>query len=274
MMGFTLKKSVKCAKPNYKELQVSDLNLADYQRTRLSMEIVKKYAKDFDWDIFGVPLVCYRDGKYWVVDGQHRVEVLKLLGIETVLCQVLSGLTYEEEAAKFVKLNTEHKVLNANQKFHGKVEAKDSDALTIRDIMKQNNLTYAKHLRGENETVVSAIATVERIYDKKGATHLNRLLNILKQSWYGDKTAFNCSIMAGLSTFLSNSRGVQDGILISALERRMPNDIIISANLYASKNDTNVACGGSGLQKPHIAKVIRDLYNAEKQRLKEHSIIS
>lgn len=273
MMGFTLKKSAKCTKPNYKELQVSDLNLADYQRTRLSMEIVKRYAKDFDWDIFGVPLVSYRDGKYWVVDGQHRVEVLKILGIETVLCQVLSGLSYEEEAAKFVKLNTEHKVLNANQKFHGKVEAKDSDALSIRDIMKQNNLTYAKHLRGQNETVVSAIATVERIYNKKGSAHLNRVLNILKQAWYGDNSAFNCAVMVGLSTFLSNSRGVQDGILISTLERRMPNDIIVSANLYASKNDINLN-SGSGGQKPHIAKVIRDLYNAEKQRLKEHSIIA
>lgn len=273
MRGFSLKKSTKCVKPVYKELKVSELTLPDYQRIRLSMEIVKRYAQDFDWDIFGVPLVSYRDSKYSIVDGQHRIEVLKLLGIDTVLCQVLTGLTYEEEADKFVKLNTDHRVLNANQKFHGKVESKDLDALTIRDVLKQNNLTYAKHLCGNNETVVSAIATVERIYNKKGAAHLNRVLNILKQAWFGDKTAFNCAIMVGLSTYLSNSRGVQDGILISALERRMPNDVIVSANLYASKNDINVSCGSGG-QKPHIAKVIRDLYNAEKQRLKDCSIIS
>lgn len=271
-MKFKIKKEEKCIKPVYKELKVSELKLADYQRARLSMEIVRRYARNFDWDIFGVPLVSYRDGEYWVVDGQHRVEVLKIIGVETVLCQVLSGLSYEEEADKFVKLNTDHRVLNASQKFHGKVESKNKDALTIRDILKENNLTYARHLCEENMNAVSAIATVERLYNEKGAKHLARVISILKEAWYGDKSAFKCSILVGMSTFLSNSRGINDGVLVSALERRMPNDIIVSANLYASKNSISVS-DGSGGKKPHIAKVIRDLYNAEKQRLKEYSII-
>lgn len=271
-MKVILKKKANLQKPVYKTLKVSDICIPDYQRARLSMSLIKKYAENFDWDIFGVPLVSYRNGKYYAVDGQHRLEVLKMLGIETVLYQVLTGLTYEEEADKFVRLNVDHKLLNAADKFHGKVESKDKSSLCIRDILKSNNLTYSKILSEKNTTTVFAIRTVEIIYNKKGGEHLNRLLNILKNAWYGEPSAFSSIMMQGMSTFLSNSRGINEGILVSALERKMPKDIILSANLFANQDGMMVNSDTRG-NKPHVAKVIRELYNAEKARLKTHNII-
>lgn len=253
-------------KPIYKELKVADLCIADYQRGDLSMSKVKKYAENFDWDIFETPLVSYRDGTYWIVDGQHRIEVLKLLGVETVMCKVLVGLTYEEESSKFNKLNSERRLLSANDKFHSRVEAKEPDAVTIRDILSNNNLTYSKRLCRKGMDKITAITVVENIYHDGGKKHLDRVLHILKEAWCGEPSAFGCDMMQGLSTFLRHSRGINDEILVSCFEKRMPKDIVIAANVCASRDGVCVSTSG-GTKKSHVAKIMRDLYSAEKKRL-------
>lgn len=266
-----IKKLVVGKEPTYKKLKVSELKVDEYQRGDLSMKKVREYAQNFDWDIFETPLVSYRDGEYWIVDGQHRIETLKLLGIDTVFCKVLTDLTYEKEADKFNKLNTARRILNANDKFHSRVESKEKDATTIRDVLSQNNLTYSKRLCKNGLDKVSAITVVENIYRDGGEKHLNRVLNILKEAWYGEPAAFGCDMMQGLSTYLRNSRGVKDGILISCLERKLPKEVIAAANFYAGENNLCISSGTN--KKPHVAKVVRDLYNAEKKRLELHSII-
>ena len=266
-----IKRRIRRNKPVYKELKVSELNVAPYQRDSLSMQKVKEYAENFDWDLFETPLISYRDGKYWIVDGQHRIEVLKLLGIETVFCKVITGLSYETEADKFNKLNTARRILNAGDKFNSRVEANNEDAVTIRDILEKNNLTYCNRLRKNGCSKVSAIKTVEKIYKDGGEKHLDRVLSVLRESWYGEPAAFGCDMMQGLSTYFKNSRGVKDGILISALERKLPKEVIATANFYAGENNICISSGTN--KKPHVAKVIRDLYNAEKKRLEQHSII-
>lgn len=266
-----IKKLIAGKEPIYKKLKVADLCIGEYQRGDLSMKKVKEYAENFDWDIFETPLVSFRDGKYWIVDGQHRIETLKLLGIDTVFCKVLTDLTYEQEAAKFNKLNTARRILNANDKFHSRVESKERDATTIRDVLEKNKLTYSKRPCKDGYDKISAITVVENIYRDGGEKHLNRVLNILKEAWYGEPSAFGCDMMQGLSTYLRNSRGVKDGILISCLERKLPKEVIATANFYAGKNNM---CTSSGTnKKPHVAKVVRDLYNAEKKRLEQCSII-
>ena len=55
---------------------------------------------------------------------------LKKVGYKEVICQVLTGLTYEEECRRFNILNTGRTQLTANQVFHCRVEEKE-DALVM-----------------------------------------------------------------------------------------------------------------------------------------------
>ena len=258
--------------PVYKRLSVKDLKIADYQRDSISMKKVKEYAENFDWDIFETPLISYRDGEYWIVDGQHRIEVLKLLGIETVFCKVLTNLDYHQEALKFNKLNTARRILSACDKFHSRVEAKDCVATAIDKILKEYSLTYSNRTKARKRyDRVTAITAVENIYKEGGAEHLSRVLRVLKEAWYGEPAAFGRDMMQGLSTFFKNSRGVNDGILISCLERRMPKDILASAKIFGAENGITISSGSSKM--PHVAKVVKDLYTAEKNRLKVRNVI-
>lgn len=42
----------------------------------------------------GVLLISYRDGKYYIIDGQHRQVLLQMQGVEETLCQIITGLTH------------------------------------------------------------------------------------------------------------------------------------------------------------------------------------
>lgn len=56
----------------YKILALKDLVTADYQKDRLSIGRAKAIAKEYNPQKAGSILVNCREGKYYIVDGQHR----------------------------------------------------------------------------------------------------------------------------------------------------------------------------------------------------------
>ena len=79
-----------------KKIPLENIEFAEYQR-EVKPSKVNKMVKNFVPDIMGVGLVSFRGGKFWGIDAQHRIETLKKLGYTEILCQVLTGLTYEQE---------------------------------------------------------------------------------------------------------------------------------------------------------------------------------
>lgn len=246
--------------PFYSMLQVEKIQYADYQRGLKACRI-RRYAQNFDYDLLGVPLVSMRDGKYWCVDGMHRLEALKIKGIQEVLCQVLSGLTYEQEAEKFVKLNSDRQGLSANQKFAGRVESGELFAKSIVKKMADYGFSYNKDSGTKSDDVIGCISCVERITKNNGLTHLERVLMILRSAWYGDASSLSRAIIQGLSTFLCDTPRAKNEVLIAALEKNRPKEIEVRGLFYAGKE--RIAVTGSASKQPHIAKVIRDEYKEE-----------
>src|SRR5437764_10583991 len=59
-----------------------------------------QFAANFDPDAFGRLIVNFRDGHWWVIDGQHRLAAVKILGWTDIKveCECYEGLTEKEEA--------------------------------------------------------------------------------------------------------------------------------------------------------------------------------
>lgn len=241
-------------RPVYQPLNVDLLEMADYQRG-LKQNKVANYVKNYDPMIFGTILVSYRDNRYWIVDGQHRVEVAKRLGIKTVWCQVIEGLTYEQEAAEFYKINTRRVPLNVNQKFHALVESKDKNALDIVSILHTYGITYSRKGQEFIPNCITAIGSVQTIYAKNGAEQLRTVLRIVKKVWNGDHISLRAEILKGVNTFINNYTYNED-VLISALEKFKPLDLITMARASVISRRPNRSDGTCF----HIAKTIRDLY--------------
>ena len=71
-----------------------------YQRG-VERKRVELIARDFNEYIVNEPKVSFRNGRYYVMDGQHTIEGCILLNggeDRPILCKVYTGLTMEQEA--------------------------------------------------------------------------------------------------------------------------------------------------------------------------------
>lgn len=63
-----------------KKIPLENIRFAEYQR-EVKPSKVNKIVKNFVPDVMGVALVSFRNGEFYCIDAQHRIEALKKLAI-------------------------------------------------------------------------------------------------------------------------------------------------------------------------------------------------
>jgi hypothetical protein len=86
---------------------IAEMRVSPLAQRELNTARVNKILNSFDLEQLGTPTVNERGGHFYIIDGQHRVEALKGMGWEDQLvqCWTYVGLSEQEEAEKFLKLN-------------------------------------------------------------------------------------------------------------------------------------------------------------------------
>ena len=86
----------------------------DYQR-KLDMDWVNHIVTNFRSDLVNEMQVSYRDGHYYVFDGQHTKKALEILygGDYLVPCKIYRNMTKPQEAGLFCIYNTSRKHMSA-----------------------------------------------------------------------------------------------------------------------------------------------------------------
>jgi len=135
------------SKPTITEISLSDIDLDESQRyyNENNAKNYIKYVKGFDWNLFGVPTVVkYPDGTFKCVNGQHRIEILKMLlpGVDKIDVHLIdfSQLSEKQATVKSALLfsNTNGRTISkvkAEELFWADVVAEDSDALHLQDVL-------------------------------------------------------------------------------------------------------------------------------------------
>jgi len=143
---------------------------------------VDHLAATFDLEQIGVPTLNWRDGAFWIIDGQHRIGALDQLGFgdEKVQCWVYEGLTSEQEAEVFLKLNDTLTVA-AIPKFKSAVHAGRTVESDIDRIVRSVGLVVSKD---KIPGAIGAVGTLGRVY-ARGPAVLARSLAIIRDA-YGD----------------------------------------------------------------------------------------
>lgn len=99
-----------------------------YQRG-VDRKRVELIARDFNEYIVSEPKVSFRNGRYYVMDGQHTIEGCILLNggeDRPILCKVYTGLTMEQETLLFAEQNGHAAPLSAGIKLRAKVVGGDA----------------------------------------------------------------------------------------------------------------------------------------------------
>lgn len=181
----------------------------------------RSIAREYSPALFGLGHVSLRaDGKYYVMDGQHRcaAAIMAGRGDERVAFQVWRRLTISEEANKFRELNAHKLKVDAMSLFRTGVTAKNPTCVEIANILKRFGLSYGYN---QGEGSVAAVATLVQIYEGrvkvpkpvKGNTKakseklpqsylLTRTLTILTTAWGRDRNAFDQILLRSVAAFV------------------------------------------------------------------------
>lgn len=135
----------------------------DYSYQRYSRTKVKEIAANFDHNKCGFLLVSYRENesRFAIIDGGHRFEAASLIGLTSLPCQILTGLSVEDEAKVFAAQNENRTRLTENDLLRAQVCAGDEIAIGFQNLCKEFGIklyanTPASHL--------VCVKTARRIY--------------------------------------------------------------------------------------------------------------
>lgn len=220
----------------FTEVALGDMTVSERSQRALKPARVEQILAGLDLDAFGEPMLSARDGRYYIIDGQHRVRALaQFLGDgwerATVRCKVFEGLAERDEAKLFRQVNT---VLGttAYDKFKVGVTAGYEEEVKILAVVEAAGLHISRSHDAPGS--ISAIGALRRAY-RLSQKSLMFALKLASES-YGD-AGLEGVIIEGLAQLhnryeralddeatieaLSHARGGVKGLLNAATKRRL-----------------------------------------------------
>lgn len=236
--------------PNGKRSRASHLRWVPIAKMRVSPKAqrefrkthAEKYAADFDFEAVGFPVVSLREGHYWIVDGQHRVEALKMIGWgdQQIQCECYEGLSESEEAELFLRRD-ERKAIRPFDKFKIALVAGRETETKINATVAHQGLKISTDA---SEDSIAAISALRKVYETGGSTVLGRDLRILRDGLAGDLGKFRSELITGVGLVCQRYNGqVKDEEAVQKLQalRGGSSALIHRANSHRAKTGRPMA---------------------------------
>lgn len=234
-----------------------------YQRPVDERE-VNRLIREWDDRLLDPLVVSFRDGKFNVVDGQHRVAAMrKMNGGQEVMvsCIIFSGLTYEQEADLCYKLDKAKKRLTLAQATNALSESgTDAEIRTVKSLIEANGFIWAlnKRTRGANE--IGSIRALMKSWRALGNVEFSRMLMLLRCTWGGHPGSLTSFVLSGMTLFLKTyGLEMDDRLFIHQLSKVDPDEII-------KRGKVDFSTSSNALR---FARVILEKYNNQRKNTKK-----
>lgn len=164
---------------------IEKMRVAEAQIAQRAMNTawVDKLVAGFNLEEMGTPTVNLRDGHYFIIDGQHRIEALRRLGFEndSVECWVYEGMSEQEEAERFLTLNAQLNV-DVFSKFKIAVNAGRPDEVAVNETLLRLGLVATTM---DVPGATRAVGTLMKVHHRSGGEVLEQALRMVRDA-YGD----------------------------------------------------------------------------------------
>lgn len=208
---------------------------AGYNRG-ISRRHVNQIKNDFHEDMVQPAIVSFRDGKYYIIDHQHQSQAIyERNGSDPntlIRCKVLTGLTYEQEADLYYRLNTSSKPLKFADKMTGLIESKDPKALEFRAAVESCGFIVG----GDYSNSLRAIKAAWDIFNRDGGKEtLVKILSLANACWANDRNSAKADIISGIDMFLrfhEHDGEYKRATFLKNLQRQDPKTIVDQGILY------------------------------------------
>ena len=210
-----------------------------YYQRHLNANRVKRIAAEFDERIANAPKVSYRNGHYYVFDGQHTIAALKLRNNNCdldILCKVYTGLTEAEEALLFAQQTGISAPLTAGAKLRAKIHGGDPEAIAFLSATQRAGFGLSFN-QSHAKWKIACIATAFGEYRQHGERIYTDALRVLAEAWEGDIDSLRSEVLQGVVRFVALYDHEYDPIrLIKQLKRISPLTIYRSGQAMSGPN--------------------------------------
>lgn len=178
---------------------------------------VAELAAEFNPEDLGYPVISQRDGHFYIIDGQHRVEATKVfLGDwekQSLTCRVYAGMTEKQEAEMFDRLNNMLAV-SAFDKFKVRVTAGRADEVAVQKIVDRSGLKISKN---KSEHALGSVGVLLKVYKRADGPTLGRALRIVHMA-FGDP-GLSTHVIDGTAMLCERYNGaIDDDAVIDRLQ--------------------------------------------------------
>lgn len=197
---------------SYGKLNTSQLKVDKSYQRDLDMRRVRRIAEHFNPLKVNPAKVSYRDGCYWIFDGQHTTHVLKTRnGGENLFieCKIYKGLTQEDEAELFARQNEYEKRVEKNSELKALYTAGNVEVIELKKAVEDMGfvLDFTK-IVGTNKII--CCAKILKIFRDARIEDFRRFLEIIKYSWHGTPESLRGEIIGGMWLFYITYKGEFD----------------------------------------------------------------
>lgn len=223
-----------------------------YQRPVLQKD-VDKIIREWNGREITPVVVSFRDGKFNVVDGQHHIEAMrqKAGGRDVIVpCIIHTGMTYEQEAELYARLDRDKKRLTLRQYTKAVVEAgSDANILEVKRLTEDVGFIWALGEPTGEPFEIAPIRALINAYQLLGGEAFARMLSLLAGAWQGTPNSLKASMLSGMALFVKTyETELHDRVFIRRMSLVSPDEIIRLGRI-----ETDV-----GLR---FARIILDKYN-------------
>lgn len=191
----------------YKYLKPSQI-LVDmtYQRD-LDQNRVNKIVNEWKAIRFREPMISYRDGKFYVFDGQHSTASWRSkYGDKPLYCKVFRGLTWLDEAEAFVEQNNLRKTITTNDRLKALYNMSNPDVVgMVKDAEECGIIVDFK--KGKIPYRCVATAALFKAYKTLNREQFKSMLTMIVDLWHGDTDSLSADIICGFYQFYKDYYG-------------------------------------------------------------------
>ena len=199
-------------------------------------------------------IVSFRDGKFNVVDGQNRIAAMRQMaggGDVIVPCMIYTGMTYEQEAELYAKLDKGKRPLTPRQHTKALVESgSDAKILEIKCLVENVGFVWALDEPTGEPFEIAPIRALINAYQLLGGEAFTRMLSLMAGAWQGTPNSLKASMLSGMALFVKTyETELRDRAFVRRLALVSPEEIIRLGRI-----ETDVAL--------RFARIILDKYNS------------
>ncbi len=163
----------------------------------------EKIACNFDERIANEPKVSFRDGHYYVFDGQHTIAARKRMNDNKdlfIMCKVFYGMTEEEEAALFAQQTGISAKLTPGEKLRAEIVSGNPTAIAFKKTVEDIGL-HLDYAQSRGQYRIACIGTAYSEFQRVGPKVFQEALTMIALAWDGDPHSLRCEIIQGVVRF-------------------------------------------------------------------------